>query len=266
MKSEIKTTLRDIENHLSLIITLGSVLIAFLTSINILWQIGANYFTSKFYDINFNLFQVSFDFHQFILKTMLIFTILAIFKSIKISTVYFWKRYKQKQTNIKIPIFAIVLFLLYLICIIISISFRLWIITGYLIIYVIILGAFLSLIFNNIIKIIKQEDKSEINNVSDLKLEIKNIMYCFACIFIIEFFLCLVTTCYNISIRTEYYIIPTEEENNVYVIIETYPNYYITKHAIEDSNKLIITKNSQRIQNVTDCDMYKKTYDNISFK
>lgn len=147
MKSEIKTTLRDIENPLSLIITLGSVLIAFLTSINILWQIGVNYFTSKFYDINFNLFQVSFDFHQFILITMLIFTILAIFKSIKISTVYFWKRYKQKQTKIKIPIFAIVLFLLYLICIIISISFRLWIITGYLIIHVIILGAFLSLIF-----------------------------------------------------------------------------------------------------------------------
>lgn len=243
------------------LITLVSVIVTLITSANILWKIAVNYIKSMFYGIDFQLFQVSFDFYQFILHVFLYLTVFAIFKSVKTTFNYFWKLKLKKRE--KVPFLLLFCFFLFLFVTILfvtsSFSFS-------FILNILFCGCFLNFFFWLCWKITTFDGGKEIVNKEDRKITIHNILYLFACLFFVEAILCFFLTSDELLNKKTYYIIPDENHDVVNVVIETYHDYYILKEAGIDNGKLIINKNSQRLGNVNDCYAYLEIFNDIVFE
>lgn len=258
-----KRLLIFLTNNLGKILTFFASVITLISSVDILWLTATNYIKSKLYYIDFRLFQVSFDIYQFALLTLSLFIIYAIFKSLGITIAYLWKYFKRKE-NIKPPIWAIALTFIFLLTVIIA-FFKFCFFALYLIFDVIIFGGIIALLFWWFYKVVKS-DCEEVS-LYDYKKELRNIFYLLACLFFVEFLLCLGAATYTFLHKTDYYILETEVQDEVEVVIETYNDYYITKKArISEDNRLIIQKDSQRIHSTNDGLAWHKIFDVVEYE
>lgn len=264
MLEEIKEKNLNIEKLLGLFITLCSVMVAFFTGINTLWKIAANFFKSVYYFVDFNLYQVNFNFYQFLLITLVYLIIFAIFQSISLTIRWVWQFFKYKQ-KIQTPFWAKILSLIFL-ALVVLFCFISKITALLMVLYVILFGALFSIIFSIFLKVIKTDSKKEIASMSEAKEEKYNLFYLLSIFLLLEILLCFFSTVYSIAMKKDYYIIFNGEKNGVDVVIETYNDYYITKKAKLENNKLIIQKDSQCVHNVNDSYAYHKTFEIINYE
>lgn len=110
-------------------------------------------------------------------------------------------------------------------------------------------------------KLDKKNEKKPFN----VKAEVKNLLPLFGIVMLIELLISLFTFSTNYGSKDKYYIIDLGEEDKVEVVIETYPNYYITKEAHIVDNFLYIHWTSQRISDPKRSFAYEKKFEKIYF-
>lgn len=221
-----------------------------------------NFLKSLYYNVDFSLYRISLNIYQIILILLLVFLCWEMIYSMKKSGGYLIHKFINKRKNKNIPTYNFILSGVFL-SILFVFLFLGWKDSLYLFL-IVVSNYFIISFFLFSFKYAGKAEKKSKEISFNLKEEIFRIIQVFAIILCIEIICCFISVTHKFYTKKDYSII--EEKEQIEVVVETYPDYYIMKKARIDDNNLIIIKDSQSIKSTFDTEVNKRSFNKIYFE